>query len=129
MHPKDEEQFEIFVTLMATRAYITFKEDIENLEVEETFKDSDDVLNAWQQYTTFLGGNDLLDPNTNEKRIDLLVDLLQKMANALDYDIDKKHIKSTCQSNIPLDHSEEQDMHIRQEMIEMLSLREEFSAK
>jgi len=123
----EEEQFEIFVTLMATRAYITSKEDVESVEVEKYFKNSEDVLNAWKHYNKFLEENDLLNPNTSEKRIDLLVDLLQKMAYVFDYDIDTDHIKSTCQSKIPMDHSEEQDMHIRQEMIEMLSLREEYS--
>ena len=46
MYQKDEEQFEIFVTLMATRAYIVSKEDVASLEVEENFKNSEDVLNA-----------------------------------------------------------------------------------
>ena len=51
---REERQFEIFVTLMATRAYAVSKEDTEVLDVELEFRPSmkkeRDVLDAWKQY-------------------------------------------------------------------------------
>ena len=84
---------------MATRAYAISKEDAEVLDIEEEF---------WVN-----------------KRIDLLVALLQKMALVLNYDIDKQYIQNTCHSQIPIENFDEQQLSIRQEIITMLKSREQ----
>ena len=125
---REERQFEIFVTLMATRAYAISKEDAEVLDIEEEFRPSlkkeRDVLDAWKQYLSFLGRENSSEEFWTNKRIDLLVSLLQKMALVLNYDIDKQYIQNTCQSQIPIENFDEQQLSIRQEIITMLKNRE-----
>ena len=125
---REERQFEIFVTLMATRAYAISKEDAEVLDIEEEFRPSlkkeRDVLDAWKQYLSFLGRENSSEEFWINKRIDLLVSLLQKMALVLNYDIDKQYIQNTCHSQIPIENFDEQQLSIRQEIITMLKNRE-----
>ena len=125
---REERQFEIFVTLMATRAYAVSKDDVTVLEVEEEFKPSlkkeRDVLDAWKQYLSFLSRDNNDQEFWINKRIELLVDLLQKMALVLNYDIDKNYIKASCHSQIPIENFDEQQLSIRQEIVTMLKSRE-----
>ena len=125
---REERQFEIFVTLMATRAYAVSKDDMEVLEVEEEFKPSlkkeRDVLEAWKQYLSFLGRGNSAEEFWINKRIDLLVTLLQKMSLVLNYNLDKNYIKASCHSQIPVENFDEQQLSIRQEIVMMLKSRE-----
>jgi len=124
---REERQFEIFVTLMATRAYAVSKEDTEVLDVELEFRPSmkkeRDVLDAWKQYLSFLGRENSSEEFWVNKRIDLLVALLQKMALVLNYNVDKQYIRSTCHSQIPIENFDEQQLSIRQEIVAMLKSR------
>ncbi len=124
---REERQFEIFVTLMATRAYAVSKEDAEVLDVELEFRPSmkkeRDVLDAWKQYLSFLGRENSSEEFWINKRIDLLVALLQKMALVLNYNVDKQYIRSTCHSQIPIENFDEQQLSIRQEIVTMLKSR------
>jgi hypothetical protein len=124
----EEEQFEIFTTLMATRAYPSDIEDAKTLEVETTFNTErgreSGVLFTWEEYLKLLGQEDHLTPEQwNIKRIELLVQVLEKMAWVLNYDFDKEKVKAGCVGTIPLDHFDEIQEHVRKEMMQMLQER------
>jgi len=124
----EEEQFEIFTILMATRAYPSDIEDARTLDVETAFRSErgreSGVLSTWEQYLDVLDQKDnLCDGKWNRKRIDLLIEVLEKMAWAVGYDFDKEKIKNTCTSSIPLENFDEIQMHVREEMMQMLQKR------
>ncbi len=121
----EEEQFEIFITLMATRAYPSDIADAQTLEVETVFNTERgreaNIIPAWKQYLTLLDqASEPIEKEWNEKRIELLVEVLEKMAWIVGYDFDKEKIKNTCTSSIPLENFDEIQMHVREEMIQML---------
>ena len=124
----EETQFEVFMTLMSTRAYPSTVEDAQTLEVETAFNTEQGrearILPAWKQYLAVLDqAKEPSQASWNEKRIDTLLELLEKMAWIVGYDFDKEKIRSTCTSSIPLDHFDEIQMNIRQEMIKMMQER------
>ena len=123
----EEAQFEIFITLMATRAYPSGIEDAQTLEVETTFNTErgreSGVLSSWKQYLDILNQKNHSKEEWNKQRIDLLVEVLEKMAWTVEYDFNKEKIQSTCISSIPLNHFDEIQMSIRQEMMQMLQER------
>lgn len=115
----------IFKTLMATRAYTVSWVHVEalnriDLEFEKSKRKEKEVLEAWKAYHDLLN-NDKLNPEQwATRRIDLLVELLHKMAIVLEYDFDKTHIKNS--SYAPRAHSdtEAQQEAIRKGTIELL---------
>ena len=123
----EEEQFEIFTTLMATRAYPSDIEDAKTQEVETAFNTErgreSGVLSTWEEYLELLGQEDHYNEQWNIKRIELLVQVLEKMAWVLNYDFDKEKVKTGCVSTIPLDHFDEIQEHVRKEMMQMLQER------
>jgi len=123
----EEEQFEIFTTLMATRAYPSDIEDAKTQEVETAFNTErgreSGVLSTWEEYLELLGQEDHYNEQWNIKRIELLVQVLEKMAVVLNYDFDKEKVKAGCVSTIPLDHFDEIQEHVRKEMMQMLQER------
>lgn len=93
----------LFKTLMATRASrlsVQHVNALNSIDVEFYGKDkkSEAVVDAWKIYLDHLGNKNLLkasEPNWADKQIDLLVDLLAKMADNLDMDFDRYSIKNT----------------------------------
>ena len=96
----------IFKTLMATRISTLAPHHVEalnriDLEFNPKRPKEKEVINAWKAYLDHLNQNQAsfsLEQMRSwvERRIDLLCDLLHTMANVLDYDFDKTHIKNAC---------------------------------
>lgn len=116
----------IFKTLMATRAYTISWAHVEalnriDLEFVKGKKKEKAVVEAWKEYHDLLSNDKLSAEQWAAKRIELLVELLHKMAIVLDYDFDKTHIKNS--SYAPRIHSdtEAQQESIRKGVIEVLA--------
>lgn len=115
----------IFKTLMATRAYTVSSVHVEalnriDLEFDKRNKKEKEVIEAWKEYLDLLNNTGLPIEQWGVKRVDLLVELLHKMAKVLDYDFDKTHIKNSSYS--PRAHSETEDQQatLRKGLIEVL---------
>ena len=115
----------IFKTLMATRAYNVSWAHVEalnriDLEFERNNTKERAVLDAWKEYLDLLGSTHLSSEQWATKRVDLLVELLHKMALVLDYDFDKTHIKNS--SYAPKAHGDidSQQEALRRMTIELL---------
>lgn len=117
-----ERKLEIFKTLMATRAYNVSWAHVEalnriDLEFEKKNSDERAVLDAWKAYHDLLGNDRLSPEQWGTRRVDLLVELLHKMALVLDYDFDKTHIKNS--SYAPKVHG---DLEAQQDAIRRLTI-------
>ena len=89
-----ERKLTIFKKLMATRAYTISWDHVEalnriDLEFDKKKKKEKAVIEAWKEYLDLLGNKQLSPEQWAVKRVDLLVELLHKMAIVLDYDFDK----------------------------------------
>lgn len=120
-----ERKLSIFKTLMATRAYTVSWPHVEalnriDLEFSSQEKKGKAVISAWKEYLDLLNDANISTEQWTLKRIDLLVELLYKMALVLDYDFDKTHIKNSSYS--PRAHGEIEDdqMILRKRLIELL---------
>jgi hypothetical protein len=120
-----ERKLWIFKTLMATRGYIVSPLHVEalnriDLEFDRKSPRERAVLDAWKEYLDLLNNSLMSAEQWNLKRIDLLVELLHKMAQILVYDFDKTHIKNSLY--VPRAHGdlEEQLAAIRKGLIELL---------
>ena len=73
-----------------------------------------------EEYLDHLNYAGLLDDQWGNRRIELLVELLHKMARVLDYDFDKTHIKNSSYS--PIAHGQQEDEYkaLRKGLIEVL---------
>lgn len=120
-----ERKLGIFKTLMATRAYNISWTHVEalnriDLEFERGNPKERAVLDAWKEYLDLLGTTNLSPDQWATKRVDLLVELLHKMALVLNYDFDKTHIKNS--SYAPRAHGDidSQQEALRRMTIELL---------
>lgn len=116
---------QVFKTLMATRAYTVSWAHVEalnriDLEFDKSHKKEKEVIEAWKEYLDLLNNTSISIEQWGVKRIDLLVELLHKMARVLDYDFDKTHIKNSSYS--PRAHCEVEDQQaaLRKGLIEVL---------
>lgn len=96
-----ERQLWIFKTLMATRASALSPHHVEalnriDLEFKAQSKKDKDVIEAWKAYLDLMGNDQMAADQWNLRRVDLLVELLQKMAIVLDYSFDKTTIKNSA---------------------------------
>jgi uncharacterized protein DUF6680 len=119
-----ERKLQVFKTLMATRAYTISWDHVValnriDLEFDKNNKKEKAVIEAWKEYLDLLGNKGITGEAWVVKRIDLLVELLYKMALVLDYDFDKTHIKNSSYS--PKVHGEIEDEQslIRKGLIEI----------
>lgn len=92
-------KLQVFKTLMATRAYNLSPSHVEalsriDLEFSASRRSEKAVLDVWQQYLDHLGSKSLAGEAWNDKRVDLLVDLLHAMGKSLGYDFNKTKIKN-----------------------------------
>lgn len=120
-----ERKLNIFKTLMATRAYAVSWDHVMtlnkiDLEFDKSNKKERDVIEAWKEYLDLLGNKDLSGEAWNVKRVDLLVELLHKMAKVLDFDFDKTHIKNSSYSPVAHGKLEDEQSAVRQGVIEIL---------
>ncbi len=117
-------KLDIFKTLMSTRAYTISWEHVKALNtIDLEFNNSNpkekEVLNAWKAYLHLLG-SDSTTASWREQRVELLADLLHKMAIVLSYDFDKTHIKTSSYSPVAHADIEDEQLIIRRGVIEML---------
>jgi len=95
-----ERKLWIFKTLMATRASTLSPHHVEalnriDLEFDSSHSEEKEVISAWKAYLDLLGDTDIPREQWGVRRVDLLVELLHKMAQVLDYEFDKTHIKNS----------------------------------
>lgn len=120
-----ERKLNIFKTLMATRAYAVSWDHVMtlnkiDLEFDKNNKKEKAVIEAWKAYLDLLGDKTLTGEQWNVKRVDLLVELLHKMAQVLDYDFDKTHIKNSSYSPVAHGQLEDEQSAMRKGIIEIM---------
>ena len=120
-----ERKVNVFKTLMATRAYNVSWSHVEalnriDLEFEVSNKKEKAVIAAWKEYLDLLNNTNTPLDQWNVKRIDLLVALLHKMAQVLDYDFDKTHIKNSSYSPRAHGDTDDEQAALRRGLIEVL---------
>lgn len=122
---KRQRKLDIFKTLMTTRSYSTSWDHVMtlnriDLEFELSLPKEKAVVEAWKQYLDLLGDKTITGERWGTKRIELLVELLYKMALVLDYDFDKTHIKNSSYSPIAHGNIDAQQAKIREGILEIL---------
>ena len=120
-----ERKVDVFKTLMATRAYTISWPHVEalnriDLEFDLSNKKEKAVIEAWKEYLDLLNNTNIPIEQWGVKRVDLLVELLHKMAQVLDYDFDKTHIKNSSYSPRVHGETEEENAALRRGLIEVL---------
>ncbi|NTU49697.1 MAG: hypothetical protein HGA87_02170 [Desulfobulbaceae bacterium] len=110
---------------MSTRAYIVAWDHVHalnriDLEFDKNNKKEKAVIDAWKEYLDLLGDNNMPKDQWAIRRVDLLVELLQKMAIVLDYDFDKTHIKNSTYSPVAHGDLEAEQTALRKSLIEVL---------
>jgi hypothetical protein len=95
-----ERKLMVFKTLMATRAIPLSPSHVEalnkiDLEFNPKVKKEKEVIEAWKAYLDLLATTNIPQDQWIIRRVDLLVDLLHKMAQVLDYGFDKTTIKNS----------------------------------
>lgn len=118
-------KFDVFKTLMATRAYTTSWVHIEalnriDLEFDKNHKKEKQVIEAWKEYLDLLGNTEIPIDQWGVKRVDLLIELLHKMAHILNYDFDKTHIKNSSYSPRVHGETEEEQNALRKGVLEVI---------
>lgn len=111
---------------MATRSYAVSWDHVGALNRIDLEFDKDDkkekaVIEAWKAYLDLLRDGSISSEQWNIKRIDLFVELLHKMAQVLDYDFDKTHIKNSSYSPVAHENIEEEQKKLRAGLIEVLA--------
>ncbi|WCP81184.1 hypothetical protein PQE20_04090 [Vibrio harveyi] len=122
---KRQRKLDIFKTLMATRSYATSWDHVMtlnriDLEFEVSHQKEKAVVEAWKQYFDLLGDKTITGEQWGIKRVELLVELLHKMALVLDYDFDKTHIKNSSYSPVAHGNIDNQQAKIREGIIDIL---------
>ena len=120
-----ERKLQVFKTLMATRAYTISWDHVMtlnriDLEFDKNNKKEKAVIEAWKEYLDLLNNRALTPEQWNIKRVDLLVELLHKMALVLNYDFDKTHIKNSSYSPVAHGDMEAEQTALRKGLIEVL---------
>lgn len=120
-----ERKLQVFKTLMATRAYTISWDHVValnriDLEFDKDNKKEKAVIEAWKAYLDLLGDKNIPPEQWGVKRIDLLVELLHKMAQVLNYDFDKTHIKNSSYSPVAHGNIEDEQKALRIGLIQVL---------
>jgi len=120
-----ERKVNVFKTLMATRAYTVSWAHVEalnriDLEFDAKNKKEKAVIEAWKEYLDLLNNSSIPIEQWGVKRVDLLVELLHKMAQVLEYDFDKTHIKNSSYSPRAHGETEDEQAALRRGLIEVL---------
>jgi hypothetical protein len=110
-----ERKMRIFKALMSTRASTLSPAHVEalnqiDLEFDLNNRKEREVIEAWRIYLDHLNSADMNPDQWAIRRVDLLVELLHKMATVLNFQFDKVHIKNS--SYFPRGYGElEDDQH------------------
>lgn len=120
-----DRKLSIFKTLMATRAYNISPAHVEalnriDLEFSARKPKEKDVLDVWQQYLDHLGNRQMEAGAWNVRRVDLLVNLLYAMGQAVGYDFNKTQIKNGTYSPTAHGRIEEEQERVRTLVLELL---------
>lgn len=120
-----ERKLQVFKTLMATRAYTVSWDHVValnriDLEFDKDNKKEKAVIEAWKAYLDLLGDKTMTPEQWAVKRVDLLVELLHKMAQVLDYDFDKTHIKNSSYSPVAHGNIEDEQKALGAGLIQVL---------
>ncbi|WP_051299937.1 DUF6680 family protein [Methylobacter luteus] len=120
-----ERKLQVFKTLMATRAYTVSWDHVValnriDLEFDKNNKKEKAVIEAWKAYLDLLGDKSIAPDQWTLKRVDLLVELLHKMAQVLDYDFDKTHIKNSSYSPMAHGNIEDEQKALRTSLLQVL---------
>ncbi len=120
-----DRKLQVFKTLMATRAYTTSWDHVValnriDLEFDRSNRKEKAVIDAWKEYLDHLNAKEIPAEQWVFKRVDLLVEMLHKMAQVLRYDFDKTHIKNSSYAPVAHGTLEEQQEALRKGVIELL---------
>lgn len=120
----------VFKTLMATRAYNISHRHVEalnSIDLEFLPKKPAEkaVLDVWQQYLDHLGNTEMASEAWAIRRVDLLVDLLQAMGQAVGYGFNKTQIKNGTYSPTAHGRIEGEQERIRAMTLEILEGKRE----
>ncbi len=121
-----DRKMEVFKTLMATRAYAVSWDHVValnriDLEFKNDNKKEKAVIEAWKAYRDLLGVKGMSSEQWNIKRVDFLVELLYNMAQVLDYEFDKTHIKNSSYSPVAYENVDEEQRLLRLGLIDVLN--------
>jgi len=123
---KRDRKFQIFSTLMATRAYGLSAGHVEALNrIDVEFSDIKDkkVVDAWKAYLDHLSNDYLMKSDIflwNETIKNSFVELLHMMSENLGYDFDKTHIKKMSYSPVAHGTTENEQTELRKLLINVL---------
>jgi hypothetical protein len=111
----------VFKTLMASRASTLSLPHVEalnriDLEFHPKSRREREVLEAWKAYLDLLSDHTLPPDQWKVRQVDLLVELLHRMARVLNYDFDKTAIKNSSYAPRGYSRVEEDQAAIRQGM-------------
>ena len=118
-----ERKLNIFKNLMATRAYtVTWQhvEALNRIDLEFNAKNEKAVFEAWKAYLDLLNDASIPSDQWGTKRVELLVELLHRMALVLNYDFDKTHIKNSTYSPRAHGESDIEQTALRKMLLEVL---------
>ena len=120
-----DRKLQIFKTLMATRAYSISPQHVEalnriDLEFSDKLKKERSVVYAWKEYLDLLSDKEMPRDQWGTKRIERLVDLLHCMAQVLNYEFDKTHIKNSAYSPVAHGDIDDQQTAVRLGIIDIL---------
>ena len=122
---KRQRKLNVFRTLMSTRATRLSSYHVEalnmiDLEFSKNNERELNVIEAWKEYLDALSDQNLNNQHGMEKRSDLFIDLLHRMAVVVDYKFDKVHIKNGAYSPVAHGQYELDHQIIRGGLIELL---------
>ena len=123
-----ERKLWIFKTLMATRASTLSPHHVEalnriDLEFDAADRKEKKVIEAWKAYLDLLGDTHIPLDQWGVKRVELLIELLYEMAQVLDYEFDKTHIKNSSYYPRGYGELEEDQAAIRRGVKELIEGR------
>jgi hypothetical protein len=125
-----ERRLRVFKTLMLTRAAVLSPAHVEALNsIDIEFKSENEkdkkVRNAWKEYLDQLAHYPKEKPSEDdqkrwkERTDELLVELLYVMAEAVNYDFDKTHIKRAAYTPVRYSDMEFEQDFIRRSLVKM----------
>jgi hypothetical protein len=120
-----ERKLQVFKTLMSTRGYTTSWEHVValnriDIEFDKQNTKEKEVIEAWKAYLDHLNAKEIPIEHWAVKRIELFVELLHRMAQVLNYDFDKTHIKNSSYAPMAHETLEKQQEAIRKGVIDLL---------
>lgn len=119
---------DIFNILMTTRVHNALWTHVEalnriDLEYNELDKKEKIVIDAWKEYQDLLNAHNPLSEQWRLNRVDLLANLLHKMAQFLGYRFTKIQIKNSCYDPALYGNIEEENVKFRRYLTELLEGR------